>query len=64
MADVSGSAPEEGKKHFVQKPEKPDQELFEKNLKQAQDEHAAVRDKLVSSFFSLALLLIELGGQF
>lgn len=37
---------EEPKKTFVQKPEKPDQAEFEKNLQKANDEHAAVREKL------------------
>lgn len=43
------AATEDSKRNFVQKPEKPDQELFDKNLKIAQDEHAAAREKLVSS---------------
>lgn len=48
---------EEPKKTFVQKPEKPDQAEFEKNLQKANDEHAAVREKLVSypSFLNIVL---------
>lgn len=38
---------EEPKKNFVQKPEKPDQAEFETNLQKANDDHAAVREKLV-----------------
>ncbi|KAI5838239.1 hypothetical protein DFP73DRAFT_503393 [Morchella snyderi] len=37
---------EEPRKTFVQKPEKPDQAEYEKNLQNANDEHAAVREKL------------------
>jgi len=34
-------------KKFVQKPEKPDQVEYEKNLEAAQEEHDKVRQKLV-----------------
>lgn len=38
---------EDGKKNFVQKPERPDQVQFDKDFKTAQDEHAAARDQMV-----------------
>lgn len=47
MADTATLSVEDGKKNFVQKPEKPDQAQFDANLKIAQDEHAAVRDQIV-----------------
>lgn len=47
MADYATAYVEENKKSFVQKPEKPDQEQFDKDIKIAQDEHAAVREQIV-----------------
>lgn len=47
MADTVTLSVEDGKKNFVQKPEKPDQAQFDANLQTAQDEHAAVRDQIV-----------------
>lgn len=47
MADTVIVLVEDGKKNFVQKPEKPDQAQFDADLKIAQDEHNAVRDQIV-----------------
>jgi hypothetical protein len=53
---------EESKKTFVQKPEKPDQAEFEKNLQKANDEHVAVREKLVR-YLLIPQYLLELAFQ-
>lgn len=47
MTDYATASVEDGKKSFVQKPEKPDQEQFDKDIKIAQDEHAAVKEQIV-----------------
>lgn len=47
MTDYATASVEDSKKNFVQKPEKPDQEQFDKDIKIAQDEHAAVKEQIV-----------------